>query len=102
MTALATPAPSPAARLGETWWLGLRLAEGLSESEACARAGVDVQDTASDAVRERARATVLDLQRQGWIEEHGERWKLSARGLPLADAIAREFLRLGEARGPRE
>jgi coproporphyrinogen III oxidase-like Fe-S oxidoreductase len=53
-------------------------------------------------VRERARATVLELERQGWIEEHGERWKLSARGLPLADAIAREFLRLGEARGPRE
>lgn len=97
-----TETPSPAARLGETWWLGLRLAEGLSESEACTRAGVDLQDAASSDAVERARATALELQRQGWLEEHGARWKLSASGLPLADAVAREFLRLGEARAPRE
>lgn len=83
--------PGANARLGETWWLGLRLAEGLTADEARERAGlaptVDALDPAL-AIAER-------LAAEGWLEcEHG-RWRLSARGLPLADALAREFLRLG-------
>ena len=32
--------PGPVERLAETWWLGLRLAEGLTAEEARARAGL--------------------------------------------------------------
>lgn len=85
--------PPPAARLGETWWLGLRLAEGLTAEEARARAGAG----ATSAAQASALETVHRLAAQGWLEELDGRWRLSAAGLPLADAVAREFLRPSEA-----
>ena len=82
---------SPLSRLAETWWLGLRLREGLAPAEARRRAGVAAVDLASDPVLEVAR----QLDSQGLLERAGERYRLSRRGLPLADAVAREFLILG-------
>lgn len=85
--------PAPSARLGETWWLGLRLTEGLSAEDALARAGATEHSAAEAA----ALATAQRLAAEGWLEELDGRWRLSAAGLPLADAIAREFLRLGQS-----
>lgn len=82
--------PEPLARLGETWWLGLRLADGLSAREARSRTGVELAPD-EDPGEQTARRLAGD----GWLETDGDRWRLSARGLPLADAVAREFLRLG-------
>ena len=80
--------PTPRARLAETWWLGLRLREGVDAARARRTAGfADGADPALDVAR--------DLCRRGFLERHGPRWRLSPRGLPLADAVAREFLRPG-------
>jgi coproporphyrinogen III oxidase-like Fe-S oxidoreductase len=74
------------ARLGETWWLGLRLAEGVDPERARAQAGYDAAD---DPALEQVRA----LAAQGFLEEHRGRWRLSRAGLPLGDHIARLVLR---------
>ena len=78
----------PLARLGETWWLGLRLAEGLSPAEARARARYREEGDPLLAVAERALA-------EGVLARDGERYRLSPRGLPLADWVARRFLAAG-------
>lgn len=83
---------SPAARLGETWWLGLRLAAGLAPADARAVAGIDARDEDDPAVAiaEEHRALAL-------LELDGPRYRLTAAGLPLADGVARRFLeRLGD------
>lgn len=85
--------PSDNARLGETWWLGLRLAEGLSATQARERAGLAPCDAQVDP----ALAIARELGAQGWLDERDGVWRTSARGLPLSDAIAREFLRLGSS-----
>ncbi len=85
--------PSDNARLGETWWLGLRLAEGLSATQARERAGLAPCDAQVDP----ALAIARELGAQGWLDERNGVWCTSARGLPLSDAIAREFLRLGSS-----
>ncbi len=72
------------ARLAETWWLGLRLTEGLSAREARERAGF--QDPTDPAVPVAER-----LVQAGWLQRAGERFQLTTKGLPLADAIASEF-----------
>jgi oxygen-independent coproporphyrinogen-3 oxidase len=77
--------PSPAMRLAETWWLGLRLREGLRPADALRIAGVEDDDDPAIAVAER-------LEEQGLLERTDERFRLSRRGLPLADWIARRFL----------
>jgi oxygen-independent coproporphyrinogen-3 oxidase len=85
--------PSSRARLAETWWLGLRLSEGLSAREARERAGHAGPD--EDFAR-----LALQLQQQGLLELGGEeRWRLSAAGLPLADYVARQFLALSQRVG---
>lgn len=77
---------APRARLAETWWLGLRLAEGLSTAEACQRA----QDPGAERCFQ---GLLAQLQEQGLLEQTPTgRWRLSPRGLPLADSVAREFL----------
>jgi putative oxygen-independent coproporphyrinogen III oxidase len=81
--------PPEKARLGETWWLGLRLEEGLDHSDARARAGWD------DAHDDPAQPIAARLESLGFLERRGGRFALSASGLPLADAVAREFLELG-------
>ncbi len=77
--------PDAAARLGETWWLGLRLSDGVDAVRARATAGFDDGD-------DPALATATRLCAQGLLERRGEHHRLSARGLPLADYVAREFL----------
>lgn len=82
--------PAPAARLAETWWLGLRLREGVDPAEARRAAGyeADPSGTRGDpALEVAARMAALAL-----LEEHGGRYRLTARGLPLADWVARAFL----------
>lgn len=76
----------PAARLGETWWLGLRTSEGVDPIRA--------QRTADwrgelDFCVEEAKL----LQAQGLVERCGQAWILSERGIPLADMVAAKFLR---------
>ena len=79
---------APAARLGETWWLGLRLAEGVEPGEARASAGFE--GPGDPALAEAGR-----LVREGLLERRGARYRLSARGLPLADHVAGRFLAPG-------
>ncbi len=79
-------APPPRARLAETCWLGLRLAQGLDVREACTQSGCSELDA----------RPILDqierMQGEGWLEFDGARARLAARGLPLADALARRLL----------
>jgi oxygen-independent coproporphyrinogen-3 oxidase len=79
----------PAGRLAEAWWLGLRLTEGVEPSTARERAQwMAPEDPALDlAVR---------LASEGLIERRADRFVLTDRGLPLADAVAREFIRWSE------
>jgi oxygen-independent coproporphyrinogen-3 oxidase len=78
--------PDEGTRLGETWWLGLRTREGLSPGEARSRAGLA---EGSDPSAELA----SELLARGFLEQaDGDRLRLSERGWPVADAIARRFL----------
>lgn len=77
--------PPGAVRLAETWWLGLRLAEGVDPAAA---RGVAEVDEAHDTALWEARG----LAAEGWLVERAGRFALSERGLPLADAIAARFL----------
>ncbi|HPF12960.1 MAG TPA: radical SAM family heme chaperone HemW [Planctomycetota bacterium] len=77
---------SESARLAETWWLGLRLREGLSETEALERAGVQ---TPPDSIAPLLRR----LTEEGLLEPHAGRYRLTDQGLPLADSVAAEFFR---------
>lgn len=76
--------PAPDARLGETWWLGLRLAEGVHPEEAKHRAGFTGEDPTTTIVEE--------LIGHGLLAAADGRIRLTERGLPLADAVARKFL----------
>jgi oxygen-independent coproporphyrinogen-3 oxidase len=80
----------PRERLGETWWLGLRMRAGVAPAVARRTAGFE---EASDPTEVLATALVD----QGLLEEDQGRFRLSERGWPLADAVARRFLQL-EAR----
>ncbi|MEM7307132.1 MAG: radical SAM family heme chaperone HemW [Planctomycetota bacterium] len=75
----------PSKRLGETWWLGLRLTEGVEPERARAAAGFDAEDDPCVAV---ARA----LCGEGLLVETGDRFRLTEAGLPLADHVAARFL----------
>jgi putative oxygen-independent coproporphyrinogen III oxidase len=81
---------SPPARLGETWWLGLRTTRGVDPSAARATAGVVGE---SDAAEAKARTLV----QQGLLELAGDRYRLTQRGIPVADAVAAEFLAAPDA-----
>jgi oxygen-independent coproporphyrinogen-3 oxidase len=81
----------PLEGLGETWWLGLRLDEGVDPDAARRTAGfVPAPLDPAVAVAER-------LLEQGFLELRTGRYRLTQRGLPLADALAREFLGLSRA-----
>jgi oxygen-independent coproporphyrinogen-3 oxidase len=77
--------PGPRERLLETWWLGLRLGEGLTAGEARQRAGFAGPVDPAEPI---AAGLVAD----GLLEEEVGRYRLSARGLPLGDYVARRFL----------
>jgi oxygen-independent coproporphyrinogen-3 oxidase len=80
---------TPAARLGETWWLGLRLAAGVDPADARRTAGLPGDgDGAVDA----AVAVAQELVELGLLERADGRFRLTASGLPVADAVARRFL----------
>src|SRR5690606_26110948 len=83
-------APDARARLGETWWLGLRRAIGVDPEEARSTAGFGDVDRDADP----AAVVAEKLLGLGLLVREGERFALSERGLPLADAVAREFLGL--------
>lgn len=83
--------PNEYARLAETWWLGLRLTEGVSPSAAKATAKF------AGGVPDPALAIAERLETQGFLERFAapdgdERFRLTSAGLPLADAAARQFL----------
>lgn len=80
--------PDALARLGETWWLGLRTTEGVDPQRALETAGFEGP---GDPACELAEV----LAEQGLLETQGGRWRLTQRGLPLADGVARKFLELG-------
>lgn len=84
---------SPLARLGETWWLGLRLAAGVAPLDARRVAGVDAACATGDPA-----VTIADEHAAlGLLEVVDGRYRLTATGLPVADAVARRFLeRLGD------
>ncbi len=74
------------ARLGETWWLGLRLAEGVDPQRA--RQTANFEDGMADPATEIAER----LEAQGLLFKHNGRVALTPRGVPLADHVGREFL----------
>ncbi len=73
-------------RLGETWWLGLRTAEGVDPVRARDVAGLGNEE------RDPAESLAQELVREGFLEGDGQRYRLSERGLPLADAVSCRFL----------
>lgn len=75
----------PRSRLGESWWLGLRLRAGVDPAELRAVAGWEAPD---DPALQVARP----LLEEGLLEEFAGRIRLTAAGLPLADAVSRAFL----------
>jgi len=75
------------ARLGETWWLALRLTAGVDPEEARARAGVRL-----DPDRDPALVCARRLVASGHLWHANGRYGLTPSGLPVADAVAREFL----------
>jgi oxygen-independent coproporphyrinogen-3 oxidase len=75
---------SPAARLAETWWLGLRLRKGLTPEEARQRSGFKALDDPALIVAQQ-------LHGQELLELENGRYRLSERGRPLADSVASEF-----------
>ena len=91
--AAAAEAPAPAweerldsgARLGESWWLGLRLTRGVDPGALRRSVGLPA---AEDHCLPIARRLVAD----GLLEQRSSRLCLTDRGLPLADAVGREFL----------
>jgi oxygen-independent coproporphyrinogen-3 oxidase len=76
-------------RLAETWWLGLRLHEGVDPADARRTAGIDeLEDPAIPIAQE--------LATMGLLEEREGRHRLTPKGLPLADWVAKRVLeRLG-------
>jgi len=76
--------PDPSVRLGETWWLGLRTRRGVEPGEALRTAGFAEPDPTL-----RLCESLLEL---GFLERSAGRLRLTTRGWPVADAVARRFL----------
>ncbi|MFT4709616.1 MAG: oxygen-independent coproporphyrinogen-3 oxidase [Planctomycetota bacterium] len=81
---LYTETLEPLERLGETWWLGLRLAKGVSPSAAMATAGWSGPDPTLP-IRTK-------LMADGLLESRGGRVRIPDSGLALADYIGKQFL----------
>lgn len=76
--------------LAETWWLGLRLADGVVPAGARQVAQYTLAQDPAEQLAE-------SLAKDGWVERVGDAYRLSTRGLPLADAFAQRFLALPQA-----
>ena len=79
---------SPLHRLAESWWLGLRLAEGVDPALLRERCGLSVGEDTCLPEAER-------LCEEGLLAEDQGRWRLTERGLELADAISGRLLSAG-------
>jgi len=73
-------------RLGETWWLGLRTSRGVDPAQARRRAGFSASEP--DPALEVAEALI----ERGLLEWNQGHVRLTPQGLPVADAVASEFL----------
>lgn len=83
----------PRARLGETWWLGLRMMSGVDPARARSTAGWPEPNAASpEASQDPCLAEAEQLVQEGLLERDGARFKLTPQGLPLADHVGRRFL----------
>lgn len=82
---------TPRERLAESWWLGLRLTRGVDADELRARCGL----TAAEP--DPCRAIADSLVRHDLLEHTAGRYRLTPRGLPLADGVAARFLRSAES-----
>ena len=78
---------TPGEREGEAMMLGLRLAAGVDLAAFAARFGHDVRD--------RFASTLDALLRLGLVESTLTHVRLTAAGMPVADAVAAEFLAAG-------
>jgi len=76
---------SPATRASEALLMGLRLAEGVSLPEIAARFALD----AGTLIDPRARDM---LARLGFVEQRGECLAVTARGMPVLDAVLGELV----------
>jgi oxygen-independent coproporphyrinogen-3 oxidase len=76
--------PAPLVRLGETWWLGLRTRAGVRPEHALRTSGWRGPDP-TEGVR-------AELAAQGFLERGAVGERLTARGWPVADAIARRLI----------
>jgi coproporphyrinogen III oxidase-like Fe-S oxidoreductase len=76
-------------RVAETWGVGVRLHDGVDPAAAGGTAGIDeLEDPAIPIAQE--------LATMGLLEEREGRHRLTPKGLPLADWVAKRFLeRLG-------
>lgn len=84
---------SPRARLGETWWLGLRRSMGVDPEEARRTAGFDSEP--NPALETARRMVELNL-----LHAVGGRFVLTESGIPVADRVASEFLEAAEHSDP--
>lgn len=75
----------PLARLGETWWLGLRRTRGVSPDEA-------QKESRHATDQDPMVATAREFVQHGLLEEVDGRFRLTSKGIPLADRVAAEFL----------
>ena len=76
-------------RAGELTMLLLRLTRGLNFDDFAARTGFDARAIYSDQIGSLSRHGLLHVDQQGF--------RLTDQGLPLADAIASQFLNLPES-----
>jgi oxygen-independent coproporphyrinogen-3 oxidase len=76
--------PSAALRLGETWWLGLRTRAGVEPAAAL--------DSAGFVGRDPTRSVRGACVAEGLLADEDGRFRLTPRGWPVADAVARRFL----------
>jgi hypothetical protein len=74
--------------LAETWWLGLRLAEGVDPERARSRAGCQALGDGDDPALEVAERLVSS----GHLDRRGAHFVIPHDAVPLADAIAARFL----------
>jgi oxygen-independent coproporphyrinogen-3 oxidase len=78
----------PLGRLGETWWLGLRLAEGVDLG------GRRIIKKWDDASKDPALPVAQGLETQGHLERVGDRFRIPEASLAIADHIGKQFLAL--------
>ena len=85
----ATTGVTPQAALEESFFLGLRLSQGVDPAQVAARFGAPALESVQPAI-----ARALDL---GLLERKGQRLRLTPRGRLLSNEVFASFLSAGEA-----